>query len=383
MGGEILEDTKLLYYGRYIDDTLLIFDEKITSNSVDLILEKFNSLHRNIKFTAEIKDSSGNLPFLDMQLYFDVNSNLCSKWYIKPQHSENFIRGDEFIPENIKRNTIIERFRAVMVRSTEEQYAREGINRLVKILSKNNHPIFKIMGAIRQAYKKNSNSLVTNASETVEQPIYNFNWKDTKQDNFNSSTKEFEPIKSILKIPYISENLKSTINSVIEKFGRGDDIRVVYTSNQRVKFLKPSDNNQAQFEVRDGCPICVGIEGGDKYHCGTRVVVYKIQCRICQEFYIGKTNKTLKERITQHFNAYKNKTTNSPLWSHESYFHGGALINNWETFFEKYRVIVIRQNSDYVLNNIDEAEHITKLKPSLNRREEVPEWDIVESAIMM
>ena len=381
--GDILENTKLLYYGRYIDDTLLIYDEKTGSNNINPILEVFNTMHRNIKFTAEDKDDKGNLPFLDMHLYFDDTHNLCSKWYIKPQHSGNFIRGDEFIPENIKRNTIIERFRAVMMRSTEEQYAREGINRLVEILRKNNHPIFKIMGAIRQAFYKNSNSLVINNQNTIDQPLYNFNWRDTKQNNFNSSTKEFEPIKSILKIPYINENLKTTINSVIEKFGRKDEIRVVYTSNQRVKFLKPSDNNRAQPEIRDGCQICVNMEGNDKYHCGTRIVVYKIQCRICQEFYIGKTNKSLKERITQHFNAYKSKTTNSPLWSHENYFHGGAIINNWEGFFEKYRLVVIKQNSDYVLNNIDEAEHITKLKPSINRREEVPEWDIVENAIML
>ena len=382
-GGDILENTKLLYYGRYIDDTLLIFDEKIATNNIDPILEIFNTLHRNIKFTAEAKDARGDLPFLDMQLYFDENYNLCSKWYIKPQHSGNFIRGDEFIPENIKRNTIIERFRAVMIRSTEEQYAREGISRVIEILIKNNHSIFKIMGAIRQAHNKNSNSLVAYTSDTVDQSMYNFNWRDTKQNNFNLSTKEFEPVKSILKIPYISENLKSTINSVIEKFGRKDDIRVVYTSNQRVKFLKPSDNNRVQPEVRDGCQICVNMEGNEKYHCRTRIVVYKIQCRICQEFYIGKTNKTLKERVTQHLNAYKNKTTNSPLWSHESYFHGGAIINDWEGFFEKYKLIIIKQNSDYVLNNIDEAEHITKLKPTINRREEVPEWDIIENAILI
>ena len=319
-----METTKLLYYGRYIDDTLLIFDEKVDTHNTDLILEVFNALHRNIKFTAEVQDLTGNIPFLDMQLYFDDNSNLCSKWYIKPQHSGNFIRGDEFIPENIKRNTIIERFRAVMIRSTEEQYAREGINRLVKILVGNNHPIFKIMGAIRQAYVKNSNSLVNTVLDTEDQTIYKYNWRDTKQNNFETSTKEFEPIKSILKIPYISENLKTTINSVIEKFGRKDDIRVVYTSNKRVKFLKPADNNRPQLDTRDGCQICANIEGGDKYHCGSRIVVYKIQCKLCQEFYIGKTNKSLKERITQHFNSYKNRAKNSPLWSHETYFHGGG-----------------------------------------------------------
>ena len=110
-------------------------------------------------------------------------------------------------------------------------------------------------------------------------------------------------------------------------------------------------------------------------------MVYRLQCRIGNQSYIGKTNKTIKERINQHFNAFKNKTQGSPLWAHESYFHAGSPPHNLNEFFDKYKIIILKQNTDYVLNNVDEADFITRLKPEINRKEEVPEWDIDQKPI--
>ena len=259
--GDILPNTNLIYYGRYIDDVLIIFDEKLEGDNSNNILEAFNKMHRNIKFTLEQVDEEGGLAFLDMQLYVNHLNRVCTKWYMKPQHSENFIKGDEFMPENVKRNTLIERFRAVMVRSSEPNSARAGIIKLINIMIKNKHPIFKIMGALRQAYNKNERSITTPYT-SQEGLIYSFDWRHSKQNNFDNSLKDFEPIKSILKIPYLGENLKHTVNDVIKKFGRSGQIRVVYSSNQRLKFLKPQDNNRVPEETRDFCEICTHIEGG-------------------------------------------------------------------------------------------------------------------------
>ena len=170
---------------------------------------------------------------------------------------------------------------------------------------------------------------------------------------------------------------------MLTKFGRTDQIRVVYSSNQRMKFLKPRDNNRVIEDPRDFCDICTHIEGGDKFHCASRIVVYKLQCKVCNEFYIGKTNKTIKERIIQHYNSFKNQMQTSPLWAHESYFHGRVPPLTMNDFFDKYSINIIKQNHDYVLNNVDEANFISKLKPTLNRKEEVPEWDIEEDPVLI
>ena len=266
-GKRALNPYELIYYGRYIDDTIIVFDHPSDSYSPDLILDSFNSLHRNIKFTLEMPDQGGNLPFLDMALYFKEQDILCSQWYTKPQHSGNFIKGDEYMPDNVKRNALIERFRSVMIRSTESQRARESIGVLTQILLGNNYSLFKIMGAIRQAYHKNNDSITTPYTDMGGDTLYNYNWKSYKQFNFDNSIKEFEPPKPVLKIPYIGEQFKKAISDTLNKFGRQDQIRVVYAPNKRLKFLKPtqSDNNSAgacNNNVPDYCIICCNIGGG-------------------------------------------------------------------------------------------------------------------------
>ena len=121
--------------------------------------------------------------------------------------------------------------------------------------------------------------------------------------------------------------------------------------------------------------------GGDQYHCATRIVVYQFQCKICQATYIGKTNKTVKERITNHFTLFRKKSNTSPLWMHEFIFHAGTTIDNLSDLFDRYSLKILSHNKEYVLNNIAEAELISKEKPLINRREEVPEWDIDAAAI--
>ena len=381
--GDVLEGFNLVYYGRYIDDVVIIFDQPLDVIDLTPILTSFNALHRAIKFTLEVADHEGHLPFLDMTLYIDTTGKLLTTWYMKPQHSGNFIKGNEYMPENVKRNTIIERFRAIMIRSSDSAHSRESINKMVGILVNNQHTVFKIMGAIRQAFVKNDYSITTPFNSADNDIIYDYDWKIVKNENFDNRINEFEPPKPILKVPYVGESMKHSITQVLKRFGREQQVRVVYTSNKRIKHLKPeqSDNNAVRVDQPDYCVICQNITGGDQYHCATRIVVYQFQCKICQATYIGKTNKTVKERITNHFTLFRKKSNTSPLWMHEFIFHAGATIDNLSDLFERYSLKILSHNKEYVLNNIAEAELISREKPLINRREEVPEWDIDAAAI--
>ena len=380
--GEVLQGSDLLYYGRYIDDVVIIFDQVKENTDFSHILQAFNSLHRNIKFTIESNIDTGFLSFLDMELYMNEDK-VATRWYTKPQHSGNFIKGTEYLPENVKRNTLIERFRAVMIRSTEIKYARQGVHKVVEILLNNQHSLFKIMGAIRQAFVKNDNKLTTPYHSANNELLYDYDWREDKQLNYENSIAEFEKPKPVLKIPYLGEQLKRSISEVINRFGRDQQVRVVYTSNKRLKFLTPmqSDNNRHNVDQRDFCIICQNIEGGDNFHCASRVVVYQFECKLCHQIYIGKTNKTVKERVNAHFSLFKKGSNNSPLWAHESIYHAGTTPTTLVELFERYSFKIIEQNKDYVLNNVAEAEAISRLKPLINRREEVPEWDIDAEAI--
>ena len=380
--GRVLNPLELIYYGRYIDDTLIVFDYPGEGFDCNLILEQFNKLHRNIKFTLETPDHLGTLPFLDMALYLDSQQTLCSKWFTKPQHSGNFIKGDEYLPENVKRNTLIERFRSVMIRSTHQQCAREGIRQLTSSLLKNKYSLFKVMGAIRQAFYNNNESITTPYVTQDSDELYSYDWRLSKQYNFENSVKEFEPPRPVLKIPYIGEQLKKAVNDTLNKFGRQDQIRVVYAPNKRLKFSKPAqtDNNtsvsNSNTQTPDYCIICCNMGGKDNLHCNSRIVVYRLTCKLCGDIYVGKTNKTIRERINGHFGLYKKASTNSPLWAHEALHHCRLPPNDITEFFERFALDILSQSSDYILNNVAEAETISRLKPNINRKEEVPEWDI-------
>ena len=381
-GGEVLQDSDLIYYGRYIDDVVIIFDQITENTDFSPILQAFNSLHRNIKFTIESNLDTGFLSFLDMELYMK-DKEIATRWYAKPQHSGNFIKGTEYIPENVKRNMLIERFRAVLIRSSEIKFARQGVHKMAEILLENQHSLFKIMGAIRQAFIKNDNKLTTPYVEANNELLYDYDWKANKTENYENSCAEFEQPKPVLRIPYLGEQLKRSITEVINRFGRDQQVRIVYTSNKRLKFLTPkqSDNNRQNADQRDFCVICQNIEGGDNFHCATRIAVYQFECKICHQTYIGKTNKTIKERVNGHLALFKKASSNSPLWTHEMIYHAGTTPTNLADLFEMYSFKIINQNKDYVLNNVAEAEAISRLKPLINRKEEVPEWDIDAEAI--
>ena len=66
------------YYQRYIDDTLTIMPDRITTGQ---FLDTFNSTHPSLKFTMEI-EQEGSLPFLGTEL-LNRAPKIESKVYIK------------------------------------------------------------------------------------------------------------------------------------------------------------------------------------------------------------------------------------------------------------------------------------------------------------
>ena len=72
--------TPLKYWGRYVDDTMVIIDK----NFIDEFTDHINNQHPTIKFTIE-KESDGSLPMLDVLVTGDHIGNLRFKVYRK-QH---------------------------------------------------------------------------------------------------------------------------------------------------------------------------------------------------------------------------------------------------------------------------------------------------------
>ena len=337
----------LVYYGRYIDDILLIIDDQSGVSTTE-ILDRFNNLDRAIKFTIEEGTYDDPLAFLDMVIWPDQGGMLQTGWYIKPTHSRNFLAAHTFAPPAVKYNTMVERFRAVMVRSSSLQVAIAGLSGMINILSGNGYDPIALNCALVKAYKKNNNTIYYDPQKMVD---------NHQQSCTNTDELVEKEVKAVLRLPFLGGSLGAEVRDICSRFGVTDSIRIVYPSQQRIKFLKgrkPNPNPDHTHLDINHCPICKHFANKrtqntfknennkePKYNCQTKVVVYKLSCVICTHFYVGKTNRKIRDRMGAHLNLFRNKSTDSVLYNHERTFHAGSSPTNMQGFFDYFSLDIL------------------------------------------
>ena len=87
-----------LYYGRYIDDILMIF--KGNEERFKIFAERLNTKHPSIKFDYEVSKTS--IPFLDTRIYIDENRQLQTTLYTKPTDTHNYLHYKSAHPKHLK-----------------------------------------------------------------------------------------------------------------------------------------------------------------------------------------------------------------------------------------------------------------------------------------
>jgi hypothetical protein len=78
---------KIINYFRYVDDILIIFDP--THSSIQAILDDFNTLHRNLQFTAELEENN-TINYLDITIQ-KTPTNWKTAIYRKPTFTDTII----------------------------------------------------------------------------------------------------------------------------------------------------------------------------------------------------------------------------------------------------------------------------------------------------
>jgi hypothetical protein len=108
------EGTDIKYYGRYIDDTIILLEKGDDfSANAHKILDTFNKEDPAIKFTMELPNKEGELPFLDVLLKIK-QKRLSHGWYVKSLHSGNLLHANSYVPQLTKINFITNRFHNVL-----------------------------------------------------------------------------------------------------------------------------------------------------------------------------------------------------------------------------------------------------------------------------
>jgi len=140
-------------------------------------------------------------------------------------------------------------------------------------------------------------------------------------------------------------------------------VRVVETSGRPLLSLLNKPPHQPQCKHRN-CPM-----GGVR--CYTRFCVYRLDCDLCGEFYIGSTYRPIAERIAEHRRAAINPSSykRSAISHHTATAHKNSQMT--------FHTSIIHVCRDETNTRIAEGMYIRDLQPTLNRRFELSQMFLV------
>ena len=130
--------------------------------------------------------------------------------------------------------------------------------------------------------------------------------------------------------------------------------------------VKCLNTNIKESNNKCGCNICDTLP--DHLHCRTTNVVYVYKCKICQQIYIGKTSRTISERVKEHSTSLNKSDKKSALSEHFINCHRDYYTHANINMFE---FSILQHCQSPIFTAISEAQHIKKANPKMNRKHEL------------
>lgn len=242
------------FYKRYVDDVILA----TAPEKMEDIRSEFNGVHERLQFTME-KETQNQINFLDMTLVRS-NNRIKTRWLPKNKNGRYLDFNSESPFEHKKNVAISIMDRAIALTNPEER--PESIREVKEILLDNNFPEYLIKKLMKQRVHK----------------FYN-NWKD-------ESKKEKD--KVFVSVPYV-KGMTEQISKTMNRY----DYRV---SCKPLNKIKDKLFTHTKYNV----------EKNKKTD-----VIYQIECKYCDNKYIGQTKQFLKKRVYAHQYSVKTKNLNS------------------------------------------------------------------------
>ena len=245
------------FYCRYVDDTLLL----IKHDDIKFLLSTFHSFDRNIRPTYDI---FSNKPphFLDLKL--DGNK---FSIYRKRTFTGQYTHFDSYLPWK-HRIACIRSLLCGITNICSPSKLSQEMQFIKKIASSNVFPKH-VISSLKKRF--------TNQKEQI---------KD--KDNNTTETNDTRPTLW-LEMPYIGTEGQQLLRSLEKKLSR-----CLNTSKVQIKTKVSTTKLNFITNAKDKVP---------KQNKSS--IVYEFTCPKCNSCYIGKTNRTLLERMKEH--AYKDK----------------------------------------------------------------------------
>ena len=242
----------ILFYGRYVDDTIIIAQSR---DSVNSLAESLNAVDPNIKFTIEYEQSDGTLPFLDVKIFNQGDGNLSFGWYHKDTWLGTFLHYASFVPVAWKKG-LLKGFKYRILNICSPEKLDSAVNQLIPFFDNNGYP--------RQFIEENFINYIPGHKTKICQA----------------------PKKSVaISLPFIGDERSHILSRRIKKY-----VEITYPASRVVFYWKTE--RSVNYTLKDKINK-FDIPG----------VIYNFTCR-CKDDYVGRTEKCLKDRIQQHVPAW-------------------------------------------------------------------------------
>ena len=348
---------KPLLYRRYIDDCILVWIFGIAAFLA--FVDYLNSRHPRIQFTAEYTHTTNShtISYLDLSISVS-GGKLDWELFVKSSHSGVHLSYLSALPMETKIAVANNQISRAVNNATTEAGRQRGIEKITTLLLENHYPRRIIQSAIQHSDTARTTARIR------EQPH--------QQTPHRKGKRQYT---SLVKVPYVNDQLARRVRQVVRSFDR--DVRVVFTSGRSLKdmlvsssFSKPQCPRtvQRQREKRGrGRPAeCRACDGGLKRNvCMSQDVVYSMKCTICQEEYVGETERTTRKRTEEHYRQAKNATLGEPWGDHYRQKQHTFPSSPQFSPFSHLQVLASKQRS-YVDRRIMEALFMRKRKPAVN-----------------
>ena len=298
---------KPLYYKRYVDDVIAVFNDESEAKT---FLDYLNTKHANIKFTMEIEKDK-KLAFLDVLL--DHSESLVTSIYRKATFTGLMTNYFSFTPMKYKIGLV----KCLVDRCYKINNTRLGFdNDLTKIfefLQRNCFPKY-ILNKITKKFLDEKSSDKPSQTNKDEENIYYF------------------------KLPYLGKlslTFQRKLRLLCEKYCKKVDVRIVFQTCKLKSFFSTKDKVMLKSHV-----------------------VYKFCCARCKSCYVGFTKRHYNVRVHEHLNT----DSTSHIYKHLK-SNAQCRTQCDESCFE----IIDHANTEYELR-IKEALHIHWIAPEINKQ---------------
>jgi hypothetical protein len=296
---------------RYVDDVFALVEE---GKDLDKIKDYLNSQHNNLRFTSE-QEKSGKLAFLDLSIK-KSDGKFYTTIYRKPTFTGVYLNWLSLTDNQYKIgliNCLLDR--AWKICTTYELFQEEA-NNIKTILRQNEYPNRVLDMVMKKFVAKRKKGVEEVGIPTVEKK------------------------KIFLVLPYQNRRMdeyKKRLTSLVNRFYPQIDFRLMFT-----------------------CPYTIGQMFPFKERTPPGLVsrvVYKIKCKDCSEFYIGKTMRCICRRIAEHKQGSGTEEYRSSIFKH-------AQSHKHEIDYDGMEMID-RADTDRKLL-LKEMLYIQKYKPQIN-----------------